>query len=458
MTKQNKNNKPRRRVGSKVPPTARSSSDAIQPCRRHQGTPSEGETSKTSTRVPAPGSGTSPNPTNEDVEISDPVSHIETASADMEMPNIGSQTTESTNEAFVSAPVGEQPPEAADATTTSPVSPGGTTPSDGAGPHSPSTEAQPETSVAAGDEQQASESEPPTTLPSQPDEAKDKSAEEDAGAGSQPSSGETQSEAIVTTDDEAEPMDFDTDMEMVLQMEKGRETSQIHDDDTEDGITVGGHSGPDASEREEDHFEENEEGQDDPETEQVLLSHIQEPPDGLRVRRQPSASNLTVAVNSQPSPAARDLLLQKRHLLGEDARISGTIASVANYIDGVGGMPSREEMEEFHEFRAFTAQRAKMLEEALGGGGEPLAAMQGFDERWRERSMDDAWGARQDLRLAAVRALLYFRHDFGSQNADFAILYFEHRVVNLRKKLGDDFDDPVALQTLDILGSAAGGR
>jgi hypothetical protein len=302
-------------------------------------------------------------------------------------------------------------------------------------------------------------------------------------------------------------MDFETGLEAALQMEKGREAGQMHDDNTENGIMAKGASELDAAgKREEGDSEENGKDPEDPGTEQTLFPPVQEPPDleqpksrelqlptastsptplgmndpetppeglqaaggkldGLSARR-PSANNLTVAVDSQRNPAtavndrhriARDLLLQKRNLLGEDARISETLASIANYIDGVGGMPSREEMEEFDEFRAFTAQRAKILEEALDGG-EPLAAMRRFDERWGQRAMDDAWGARQDLRLAAGRAALHFKHDFGSIQAELAILYFEHRMASLRKRSGGDLDDPVALQTLDVLGSAAGGR
>lgn len=510
MTKKNKNNKHRRQTGSRAAQVAapasaaRSSSDTIRPCRRQ--TPSEDEISKTST-------GTSSSPTNEGAESSGPGSHIETASEDMETPKLGGQTAESSSDALVSASVDEQS-EDSETRNISFVSPPDTTPSDGAtapegtgkDPLSPSTAAQPETSAATVDEQQASESGPPTTLASQPDEAEDRSAEGDVGMGTQPPSGDTTSGTKVATDDEAQPMDFDTGLEAALQIEKGREAGQMHDDNTENGIMAKGASELDAAgKREEEDSKENGEDPEDPGTEQTLFPSVQEPPDleqpksqelqletknsshiplgrdpetppeglqaavgkldGLSARR-PSANNLTIAVDSQPNPAtavngrhrtARDLLLQKSHLLGEDARISMTLKSIANYIDGVGGMPSREEMEEFDEFRAFTAQRAKILEEALDGG-EPLAAMRRFDERWGQRAMDDAWGARQDLRLAAVRAALHYKHDFGSIQAELAILYFEHRVVSLRKRLGDDLDDPVALQTLDILGSAAGGR
>lgn len=510
MTKKNKNNKHRRQTGSRAAQVAapasaaRSSSDTIRPCRRQ--TPSEGETSKTST-------GTSPSPTTEGAESSGPVSHTETASEDMETPILGGQTAESPSDALVSASVDEQS-EIAATKTISLVSPPDATPSDGAtapedtgkGPLSPSIAAQPETSAATVDEQQASESGPPTTLASQPDEAEDKSAEGGVGVGPQPSSGDTTSETKVATDDEAQPMDFDTGLEAALPIEKGREAGQMHDDNMEHGIMAKGASELDAAERRgEEDSEENGKDPEGPEAEQTLFPHAQEPPDleqprsqelqletanasptplgsdpetppgglqaagakldGLSARR-PSANNLTVVVDSQPNPAtavngrhrtARDLLLQKSHLLGEDARISMTLASIANYIDGAGARPSREEMEEFDEFKAFTAQRAKILEEALDGG-EPLAAMRRFDERWGQRAMDDAWGARQDLRLAAVRAALHFKHDFGSIQAELAILYFEHRVASLRKRLGDDLDDPVALQTLDILGSAAGGR
>ncbi|ROV92355.1 hypothetical protein VMCG_09143 [Cytospora schulzeri] len=525
----NKKTKPKKQAGSKAvhkansASTARSSPENIQPCRRHM--PSEGEASKTSTDTSVHHSESSPSPITEGAPVSEPVSQMETTSEAIEKPNPESQTTGSTNEAGDSAPVDEQSV-ATDSTSMDKVSLPGTTPSDdaaappedaGEDPHSPSAEAQPESLVAAGDEEEASETESSTTLSIQPDEAKDESTGEDEGVSSQSPPGKTLSGAEVAMDDEALPVGFDTDMEMFLQMETNQETTQQKEDDNrEDGVVVEGNSGINTAVREEDHAEENENVQGDPGTEHTVLPHIQKPSlfdepqsqelqlkledalqapmkldpgspqqgiqpagselQGLRSRR-PSANNLTISVDKQTSPpvaavndrhrrTARDLLLQKGHLLAEDTQLSRTMTSVANYIDGVGGRPSSEELEEFEAFKTYTAQRAKLLEGVLEGEEEPLAAMRRFDERWRDKAIvdddADAWGGtRQDLRLAAVRAALHFRHEYGSIQSEIAIMYFEHRVAGLRKRLGAEVDDPVALQTLDILGSssaAAGNR
>lgn len=390
------------------------------------------------------------------------------------MESLDRQTTKSTNEGSVSAPGLEQSGDA-DAPDISLISPSGTTRSDdtaavkdaSAVPHLFSVEDQPDNLVETGDEKQASEPEPSAVIPSQPDEAEDKSAGDLSDAGSQTPLGETQSETGAATDDGSQSNNDDIDMEMILHMEQGRKESRTNDSDSEDRSMAGGNSEVDAAEGEQDHTEENE-GQGDPGTEQSQLPHIQEPPDperseaqelqvereeasqdpmrpdpetsqpafattggkpqGLRGRR-PSATHLTIAVDSQASPvtviearprAVRDLVHQKGQFLEEDSRASRAIASVANYIDGVGGRPSQEDMEALEEFKTYVAERAKALQEILDGE-EPMDALQRFDQRWQQRSLDEAWGDRQDVRLAAVRAAMYLGQDDGNMQGELAI-------------------------------------
>ncbi|KUI72873.1 hypothetical protein VM1G_08371 [Cytospora mali] len=471
-----KRSKPRKQRGmnsaqlSEIDAMADSSSDSIQPS--PDMTLSEGEASETATRTPAAGSESNASPTNESAESSVPVSHPEIATEDLDNPGIESQAGESTDEGFVPSPSGEEP-EDADTPTTG--------------------------SIPLSDTARASD---------------DAGVPEDAGADFDTSSAEVQPETMVAAHDEMQSQDADVNVGMVQDMDIGRETSHTDDNENEAGNMVEGSSRLDATDVEGELAEENEkdrgeggdrisqhgeEAEGDPGTDQSPLQSLQEElqleqrknqelrsdfenalgtptaPNSETFRRssraaktdingiirgpnleREEADNITVAPGRKHrsmSMLARPLLSHTSHLLEGNTQISRIIASIANYIDGVGDMPSKEDRDEFERFKNFTAQRARVLEEMLKGD-EPLAAIERFDSRWGQEAWDPAWGLRLDLRLAAVRAATYIRYgEVFSPQHEMAIMYFEHSVAVLRERLGGNLDDPVVLQTEDLLNA-----
>ncbi|KUI55368.1 hypothetical protein VP1G_02725 [Cytospora mali] len=471
-----KRSKPRKQRGmksaqlSEIDAMADSSSDSIEPS--PDMTLSEGEASETATRTPAADFESNSSPTNEGAGSSVPVSHSEIASEDMNNPEIESQAAENTNESFVPSPSCEEPEDA----------------------DTPTTGFIPLTDTARASD--------------------DPGAPEDAGADFDTLSTEAQPETMVAAHDEMQPQDADGNVGTAQDMEIGRETNHTDDNDSEAGNMLEGSSRLDATDVEGELAEENEkdqgEGSDrisqhgeeaegDPGTDQSPLKSLQEElqleqrkdqelrsefenslgtptaPNSGTFRRSSQAAkteingiirgpnlereeadNTTAASGRKHrsvSVLVRPLLSRTSHLLEGDTQISRIVASIANYIDGVGDMPSKEDRDEFERFKNFTAQRARVLEEMLEGD-EPLAAIERFDARWGQEAWDTAWGLRLDLRLAAVRAATYLRYGekFSPQH-EMAIMYFEHSVAVLRERLGGNLDDPVALQTEDLLNA-----
>lgn len=418
------------------------------------------------------------------------------------MERLDGQTAENTNEDLGSTPGGEQPvgvdtPDI-NLTTLPDTAPSddAAAPEAGEDTHSPPAEAQPDASVAADVEEQkhapepepalAPESEPAATLPDKPNEIKVKEGEE-PDADSQIPSGDTPFEAGVATPDGSQSSHDDTIMMMVLNMAQGlREGGQVTESDNKVRSITGENSKVDAAEGEQDLLpqiqepsspEQREDQKLPPEPEEAphaptrldlettlkaLLAAGGEP-QGLRERR-PLATNLTIFVERwQIGPRPRtawDILHRKGRFLAEDSRTSRAIVSVANYIDGVAGAgrPSREDLQAVEQFGKYAAERARVLEKMLEreseDGAEPVEVLQRFDQQWQQRAMDEAWVDRQDLRLAAVRTALYVGQNNGNALGEVAVLGLEHMVAEFRRKKDGGFNDPVVLQTLEILRSA----
>ncbi|KAK7746352.1 hypothetical protein SLS53_002311 [Cytospora paraplurivora] len=171
--------------------------------------------------------------------------------------------------------------------------------------------------------------------------------------------------------------------------------------------------------------------------------------------------DLVVGSDGEPGPVtvfhprygtARDFLGQKGHVLGYDTQIFKTIASVADYIDGVGDKPSKVALREFDDFRYYTTQRLRVLEEALHGE-DASTTMENFDARWHQVAENNPWGTRLDLRLATMRAAIHFKHGKDSPQYHYDTMLLQRHLSDLRRRLGEDSEDPIALQMEDILNT-----
>lgn len=286
------------------------------------------------------------------------------------------------------------------------------------------------------------------------------------------------------TRDEAQPQHVDSDAETVLGVEKGRQARLSHEPDESDKVHAAKEDNGEElgepvelSDRTNQHGEETE---GDPDMGETLTerpknsdmrieqdeSQAHEDPGTESLGQGPPRTNDEVAADSERSPGAaatavadadkpsfaRDLFFQKDHLLEQDTHLYGTIASIVDYIDEVGDMPSIEAIQEFNDFRGFTAQRVKILEEALEDGGDPLAALRMLDERWRA-AWDTACGVQLAVRLAATRAVVHSRDPQSTDESEFAMIMFQHMFATFEERLGGEIDDPVALQAWDILYS-----
>ncbi|ROW10060.1 hypothetical protein VPNG_06551 [Cytospora leucostoma] len=171
--------------------------------------------------------------------------------------------------------------------------------------------------------------------------------------------------------------------------------------------------------------------------------------------------DLAIGPGGEPNPVtvfrprygtARDFLGQKGHVLGYDTQIFKTIASVADYIDGMGDKPSKVALREFDDFRYYTTQRVRVLEEALHGE-DPSATMNNFDARWHRMAENNPWGARLELRLATMRAAIHFKHGKDSPQYHHDTMLLQRHLSDLRRRLGEDSEDPIALQMEDIMNT-----